>query len=116
MLLLLSLLPMLSYVGHWNAGESGRAHTQADHTHASIAPAAHQPSGGALEEHAEHCHGEVASCTDSPPPVASGFSALAEGLRFLRTEDGAGVAVGDVWGLAAQTSLAPEPRPPRTST
>ncbi len=65
--LAVAMLPMLTYMGHWEnpAGLLPAAILGefAPHSHES---AAHPHSHGEQEHHTQHCHGDVASCSDIP--------------------------------------------------
>lgn len=81
------------------------------HTHPALPAAAHE-SG---PEHARHCHGNAASCSDLPLTSVGGFVALAAMLALA----GAGISFGRPLPLDATMrhswGAPPLHPPPRTS-
>ena len=70
LLLLIALLPMQTYVGHWDALASLAT---ASVSAASIVDPEHD------HEHSQHCHEGSAGCAEQPLPPATGLVALLGG-------------------------------------
>lgn len=111
-LLLLSLLPMLTFMGHWPSAVDIPGTNQ----YLSIPLAGHQAHDdghGEEHSHTQHCHGNSASCSDVPVFAGVSFALMAEALALS-------VAAGLVWAVAIRwwqprrsNSLVPELQPPK---
>lgn len=112
--LLLALMPMLTFMGHWPSSLP----IPGTGLYVTVPLAGPAPNAGSEEhhDHSKHCHGEAASCADAP--VAAGV-----GLALMNTL----VSIPPATGLLFITvlvaalplrsnTLAPEPRPPRGRT
>lgn len=111
LLLLLSLLPMVSFAGHWP-------------THIDIPGTDFYltlPFAGPVEEsagghsHAEHCHEGAAGCSKTPSTAGVGFALMNESIMAL----GAGALLIAVAArtrrLGPDRGVLPELPPPRLS-
>jgi hypothetical protein len=111
-LLLGSLLPMLTFMGHWPTAIPIPGTDQ----YLSIPLAGHEEHQDGHEDghsHAQHCHGNSASCSDVPAFAGVSFALMSEALTF-----GAAaaflVAVALHWWRPRQpNTLLPELQPPR---
>ena len=114
-LLLLALLPTLTFFGHWPGFEIPLPGVDASiglpfagHTHA-------HGEAGAGEDHGRHCHEDSAGCSDVPFTGASGFLLLAEAVAGLAAAAPLlAVRLAAAHAPAGRT-VAPEPNPPRVT-
>lgn len=111
-LLLLSLVPMLTFMGHW----PGSVPIPGTDQYLSIPLAGHQTHDDSHEDshaHEQHCHGNSSSCSDVPAMAGVSFALMNEMLALT-------VSAGLLWAIALQwwrprgsNSLLPELLPPR---
>ena len=124
-LLLLAILPTLTFLGHWpvlTLSVPGLAlsltipfvsEETLDHAAAINGPVV--SSGTDAQEHTQHCHANVATCTDIPFTGGSAFALLGEAVAFLGA---AAILVAlsmRPWRPTHESAVPPELRPPRTS-
>ena len=109
--LLVALLPMLTFFGHWELRFDlpGTLYFFSWPTDSG----AGRGDPGASHDHAGHCHGELASCTNSPATAAAPVALLGSELAI----DAAGApllaALVDAWQPTAVNNVAPDTPPPR---
>jgi hypothetical protein len=128
-LLFLSLLPMVTFFGHWSRievsipgtdsvmvfwpGEPGTAPASGGdvHIHRANTPGVkHIHSDG----HAQHCHGDAAGCSDVPYTGSSTVLMLQDSVRGLGLLPGTERELhGAAWMPSATNDAAPEAPPPR---
>lgn len=111
--LVLSLLPMLSYFGHWQfsipipgteyaAGLPEAAGHHADgHEHGDAA------------SHASHCHAGPASCLDAPVAGIASFAQLAEATLLVAAAGTLVLMLLESELPLAGAAVSPDLRPPR---
>lgn len=109
-LLALSLVPMLTFMGHWPAAVPIPGTDQ--YLSVPFAGHASEEEEGA-HDHSQHCHGDSASCSDVPALAGTSFALMEEVLAVF-------TAGGLLWAAALQwwmplrpNSLLPELQPPR---
>ncbi len=95
--MLIALLPMVSFMGHWGPGDLLDAVTPAvlqQHDHGAHA---HAGSEEHAEQHLQHCHGRLAACSDLPYTgsatigfLGTSILALAAALATWRQPTGSG--------------------------
>ncbi|MCK9518216.1 MAG: hypothetical protein M0R74_04170 [Dehalococcoidia bacterium] len=112
--LALSLLPMLTFVGHWTLdfpvpGTSVRIAVplpppQDLHAHSADTDGHHQ----------DHCHSDVASCSDLPLTQLASVALLHDALAFLAADARLELLPGHSWQPAHVETVVPEPAPPRS--
>lgn len=124
-ILLLSLLPMLTFFGHWPRiemsiphtdsvvvfwpGEADSGETEGGHTHTAQA-GGHSHADG----HEQHCHVDASSCSDIPYTGFSTVLMLQEVVRRLTMLSGTeSELVARYWLPAAVNNDAPAAPPPR---
>jgi len=77
--MLAALLPALTYMGHWPAEMPVPGTSYYIGLSRSL-----RADGDAAHEHAQHCHGDSASCSDVPAAGGAGVAAvLAAGLAVI---------------------------------
>ncbi len=108
--LLLALLPMLTFAGHWPS------HIDIPGTNFYLAlPFATQghEHAGSTDDHGRHCHSNAASCTDVPAAAGVSFALMNESIAAL----GVGALMVAIAIRSRQsplsTSISPERRPPK---
>lgn len=115
LLMLAAILPTLTYLGHWElvvplpgdqeltiiAAEGGHTHRH-DDDHAA--------------EHARHCHGDAASCSDAPFTGVSAFALLSAAVALLGTAGTAHEVPGGWWHPHRSNRVNPLLRPPRPAS
>jgi hypothetical protein len=109
--LLLALLPLLTFMGHWPA--SVPIPGTDSYLSIPLAGAETHDEENETHNHSQHCHAGAASCSDAPAAAgvtiafgANGFAiATASGLLLL--------ALSLSWRPASIRSLLPDPRPPK---
>ncbi len=111
-LLLLSLVPMLTFMGHWPSSVPIPGTDQ----YLSIPLAGHTDEHTGHNDghdHSQHCHGDAASCSDAPVFAGVSFALMSEPLAVQ-------AAAGLLWATALlawrprqSNSLLPELQPPR---
>lgn len=113
--MLVALLPMVTFMGHWHASELVEsvipgADSHAGHHHGDT------PGEPAGHDHSQHCHGRLATCSELPytgsaTVLVLGAALVALGLEFHRWRQ----PVGDEQFLRG-TSVRPIAPPPRAAT
>ncbi len=90
--LLLSFLPMLTFVGHWPAIDIPLPGTDAyvriplsgvSHEGAAADGHSHSHGGQGADQHAQHCHADASGCSDTPVPGLATVAMLREVVGFL---------------------------------
>lgn len=109
--LLLALVPMLSFFGHWEirfdipgTGYYFSWPTDSSDDHDDPASS---------HEHAGHCHGEVASCSGSPVTAAAPVALLSRDLVFPVADALLTPLLSAPWRPAGANVVIPDPPPPR---
>ncbi len=124
-LLLVAILPALTFFGHWpviTLHVPGAAldltvpFVSEETAHSASGDTTGGPTAGSssdAHEHAQHCHADAASCTDVPFTGASAFGLLNDTMAFL----GAGallmLMIATAWRPRQDAPVGPELRPPR---
>jgi len=124
-LLLFAILPTLTFLGHWpvlSVTVPGLAlsltvpfvsEETLDHATPISGPVLGSSSDA--QEHSQHCHANVATCTDIPFTGGSAFALLGEAVAFLGA---AAILVAlsmRPWRPTHESAVPPELRPPRMS-
>ena len=116
-LLLVALLPTLTFLGHWPAltlavpgTESVLAIPLFGHDGNSFAPASGEDDE---HEHEQHCHANAASCTDVPYTGASAFALMALAVATLALAASHIRMYAALRQIPAGLALPPELQPPR---
>lgn len=110
-LLLIGILPSLTFMGHWPALHVDIPGTNLYLGLPDVGESARGHQGG--QSHENHCHESVASCSDQPITGISAFALLAESVALIGVA-GALVAVAARWWQPRRpVSLLPELQPPR---
>lgn len=123
MLMLLALLPMLTFMGHWPRitvdlpGDSEFVLSPgSQHGSGSIA---HTHTGGGADSdeghHGEHCHSGVATCTDIPFTGGVTVLNLQETVLGLGLSSAAFRAAAWAGTILTPAAIDPDLRPPRSS-
>lgn len=111
-LLLLALLPMVTFMGHWPGsfdipGTSyyvGKPYTASHgHTHAA----------SDADDHSSHCHGDSASCSNVPAAAGVTFGLLGEAIALALAAGVLVMVAARSRGRLRENLVAPQPRPPR---
>lgn len=114
-LLVVSLLPMLTFFGHWEP----RIDIPFTNYYWGLPDFAHEGNAGAAHEHDHdhdhdgHCHGDSASCASKPVTSGIGFALLRDSLLLLGAAAIATRVAATWWKPAHWTSVRPELQPPR---
>jgi hypothetical protein len=107
--LLIAFLPSLLFLGHWTI----RFDIPGTDLYVGMPESAHVHTEGDGHDHAQHCHANVASCSDVPFTGASAFALMSESVAYLGF-GGVLLALGLCWWTPSRTAtVAPEPTPPR---
>jgi hypothetical protein len=116
-LLVLSLLPMLSYFGHWQFSvpipgtdlavgiPAGDGHHAEGHSHPG-----HDEDAAS---HAAHCHAGPASCVDAPVAGIAAFAQLMEASLLVTAAGVLVLVLLDSERRPAGAPVSPDLRPPR---
>jgi len=116
-LLLLAILPTLTFLGHWPGlsvgipgtdlflGVPGQAQAHDEGTSES--------PGHDADGHAQHCHSGVATCSDVPFTGASAFALLQEAVAAIGAAGLLTLLVVAVWAPDRLRLPLPETPPPR---
>jgi hypothetical protein len=109
--LLASLMPMLTFMGHWPS----EIPLPGTNSYISLGPeAAHTHSHSEDEaSHSHHCHGDSAGCSEAPVTAGVTFGMMNEAVALAIAAGLFFAAWAGVAAVRSQRSLAPEPRPPR---
>jgi hypothetical protein len=107
-LLALSLLPMLTFAGHWEP----RIDIPFTNYYWGLPEFAHSHSG-ASHDHSDHCHGESATCATKPVTSGIGFALLRDSLLLLGAAAIATRVAVTCWKPAHWASVRPELQPPQ---
>ncbi len=108
--LLLALLPMLTFAGHWPS------HIDIPGTNLYVtlpfASQAHDHAG-AGDDHGRHCHANAANCSDVPAAAGVSFALMNETIATL----GVGALMVAIalasWQAPPALAISPELRPPK---
>lgn len=91
-MLVVALLPMLTFFGHWPAIEAAIPGTSyvarvplTGPTYGSGQASTHIHTGeeSAPHDHSQHCHADVEGCSDTPVPGLSTVTMLQQELSYL---------------------------------
>lgn len=122
-LLLVAIVPTLTYFGHWPVvavdipgtdfyiqlpGSEG--HPGGDDHGFGATAGSHSDA----HEHAQHCHGDTATCTDMPFTGASAFALMEESLAALGIAGLLTLVALQAWRSEALASVGPELQPPKS--
>ncbi|MEO8541330.1 MAG: hypothetical protein ABI577_16430 [bacterium] len=109
--LALTLLPMLTFMGHW----PDAVHIPTTDQYLAIPLAGHHShEEDEAHEHEQHCHGNSASCSDVPNIAGTGFALMNQSLTAAIAATALLWAVALRWWRPGGTnSLIPELQPPR---
>lgn len=103
LMLLVALLPTLTYVGHWGTlASAGATASAAQHAHEHEADQTHE----------QHCHGAVAGCAGGE--LSTGTGSLPGALLVLEATLAEVASFESVERLPNGLSIAPVPPPPQT--
>lgn len=108
-LLAVSLLPMLTFAGHWEP----RIDIPFTNYYWGLPVLGHESSHSHAHDHSDHCHGESASCANKPVTSGASFALLREVVLLLGT---AAIAIGldgRWWRPRPPALVLPELQPPR---
>jgi len=106
--LLLAYLPSLLFLGHWEP------RVAVPGTPWSFGlPVGREYADEAAGDHARHCHGDAAGCSDVPFTGGPGIALMAEALAFLGTDSPFVAGNARWWQPAGARTVAPELQPPR---
>jgi hypothetical protein len=110
MLLVASLVPMLSFMGHWPESVPIPGTDQ----YLSVPFAGvHTHEEEDAHAHSQHCHGNSASCSDVPALVGAGFALIRDVLSF-GTAGGLLLLLALQWWLPRGGAfVSPELQPPK---
>jgi len=114
--LVLALLPMLTFMGHWPATVSipGTSLYVSIPLAGAEPHATHNDGGGeGTHDHSQHCHGDSASCSDVPALAGVSFALLGEAVALGAAGGMLLLAIGRLWRPSTANALAPGRRPPR---
>lgn len=109
--LLIALLPMFTFFGHWEI----RFDLPGTRYYFSWPTDSRGGHGDPADqhEHAGHCHGEVASCTNSAATAVAAVALLGRELLIDIDATPPVALPSDAWQPSAVCTVAPEPPPPR---
>ena len=122
LLLLVAILPTLTYFGHWPVVTLDIPGTdlylQLPGSEGNIGGDDHGFGASAgsqrdAHEHAQHCHGDTATCTDMPFTGASAFALMEESLAALGIAALLTLVALQARRPGALASVAPELQPPK---
>lgn len=78
------MLPMLSYMGHWeNPATLLQRELLGGHHHHVHPEVMHAHTQGERDHHTQHCHGDVSSCSDIPYAGSASVVLLAYAVHGL---------------------------------
>lgn len=108
--LMLALLPMLTFFGHWPT------HIDIPGTGLYLTvPFAGPIQDDATEhDHAQHCHGEASGCSKTPATAGVGFAIMNETIAALGAAALLVAVASRTRTLRAPRGVTPELPPPRT--
>jgi hypothetical protein len=111
--LLLALVPMLTFMGHWPASLPLPGTDL--YVSVPLAGAEHHAGheDGSEAEHAKHCHGASASCSDVPAAAGVSLAMLASGPAFVIASALLIALVYAAWRPGVPLAVSPGRRPPR---
>jgi hypothetical protein len=123
LLLLLSFLPSLTFLGHWPRveipipGSDSYILVPGTGVEESTHPAHSHDDGGSIggqaHTHEQHCHANLASCSDVPLTTISPVAHMAEAIGLLGA-DGAFTAVHPVdRNPGPENTVEPQLQPPK---
>lgn len=130
-LLLLAILPTLTFMGHWPdirigipgstawltiplASEGDHHHEGTPGEHGANPEDEHHSEFGTEEDgHGRHCHADAASCTNTPFTGISAFALLSESVALLGAGGFATLLVHQLWEPTSDLTPGPEFLPPR---
>ncbi len=106
----LSLVPMLTFMGHWPAAVP----IPGTNEYLSVPLAGHHSHAeDDGHDHAQHCHGDSASCSDVPTLAGVGFALMNEWLAFVAAGHLLLALALQWWRPGTANALVPELQPPR---
>lgn len=119
-LLLVAIVPSLTFLGHWPELRVDIPGTnsylvlpggEADHASGH----SHNDAGGPAEEHQheQHCHANVASCSDIPFTGVSAFAMLAAAVAFLAISGQLVLVSPRIWQPERALQVDPSTPPPK---
>lgn len=111
-ILILALLPTLTFLGHW----PGQISIPGTDYYLAIPGSASAPSGDtstSAHDHTRHCHADAASCSDVPAAAGVSFALMNETLALI-VAGGLFVLLALRWWVPGEGfSPSPELEPPR---
>ncbi len=110
--LLIALLPMVSFVGHWPT------HIDIPGTDLYVTiPFAGPVDGAEAGEHSHggHCHEDAAGCSKTPSPAGVGFALMNESIMALGAAALLIAVAARTRGFRPDRDVLPETPPPRWS-
>lgn len=109
--LLIALLPMLTFAGHWPT------HIDIPGTGLYLTlPFAGPVQGDAnAHDHGQHCHDDATGCSKTPSTAGVGFAMMNESIAALGAATLLIAVALRARSLSAPRELIPELRPPRTA-
>lgn len=108
-LLAVSLLPMLSFWGHWEP----RIDIPFTNYYWGLPAHDHAASPAQEHDHSGHCHGDSASCASKPVTAGVGFALLRDTVLLLGAAAIATRITPTWWKPARWGNVHPELRPPQ---
>lgn len=112
--LAVSLIPMLTLMGHWPTAVPVPGTTL--YLSLPLAGAQHQHGGEETDEqqaHEQHCHGDSAGCTDVPSLAGTSFGLMGEAIGLAISGAALWLAALRWWLPNGANAVVPELRPPR---
>ena len=113
LLLLVALLPSMTFLGHWQV-ELPLPNTDS-HIALPRAPQAHEHGspGGHEDDHSQHCHADADSCSDVPYTGASAFALLNDTVAMLGAAGALVALAAFAWRPHGAAPHFPDSPPPR---
>jgi hypothetical protein len=102
-------MPLLTFMGHWPT--SVRIPGTDSYVSVPLAGAS-RDSETSAHEHAQHCHGDSAECSDAPMAAGAGLALANEGIVVGLSGGLLLVALALAWRPARWATVSPGAEPP----
>lgn len=112
--LFLSMLPMVTFLGHWPADfeiPGTRYYVGMPFTGSH----GHTHEANDKDDHSSHCHGDSASCSDVPAAAGVTFGLMNEAIALVASAAALFAVAKAARTALRENVLSPEPQPPRVS-